>query len=173
VRNWRTGNLTQPSLLAAGCPNPYRRDGAPGRPQELRDLFRLAPEELARSATQAQLHALHGGQRAASPALAAHLAELAALPGVAGAPARPRPACLRGSRQCIGPAASSDLRRACNAPGRGGHAHALTFARTGDKQPWPLDKPTPPSVSSSTHPGSDATAGARRERPRPALQREG
>ncbi|KAK9821770.1 hypothetical protein WJX81_007078 [Elliptochloris bilobata] len=51
---------------------------------ELRDLFRLDPVELEHSATQRQLHALHGGQRRASPALAAHLDALQRLPAVAG-----------------------------------------------------------------------------------------
>ena len=56
-------------------------------PQELRDLFRLEPAELEHSVTQRQLHALHGGQRRASPELAAHLDALMQLPSVAGAPA--------------------------------------------------------------------------------------
>lgn len=56
-----------------------------GCAQDLRDLFRLDPAELDASATQAQLHALHGHQRSACPAFAEHLRFLGTLPGCAGA----------------------------------------------------------------------------------------
>lgn len=52
--------------------------------QDLRDLFRVVPEELKRSVTQAQLHALHAHQRTASPALTHHMAFMESLPAYAG-----------------------------------------------------------------------------------------
>ena len=52
--------------------------------QDLRDLFRVEPEELRSSITQKQLHELHGGQRKSSAALEQVLSDLQSLPGFAG-----------------------------------------------------------------------------------------
>ena len=79
--------MTRPRTLhiqriqATGCSS--SRNYLIGDPQELRDLFSLDPAKLEASATQAQLHALHG-QRRASPVLSAHLDALARLPAVTG-----------------------------------------------------------------------------------------
>ena len=48
--------------------------------QDLRDLFRMEPEELLSSTTQKQLHELHAAERIATPELAAHLELLQTLP---------------------------------------------------------------------------------------------
>ena len=48
--------------------------------QDLSDLFRVEPEELAKSTTQEQLHNLHSKERAVSPSLAEHLAYLQEVP---------------------------------------------------------------------------------------------
>ena len=59
--------------------------------QELRDLFVLKAEEVARSATQADLAARHSARRVSPPGLDAHLAAVADLPNFVGAPVNRTP----------------------------------------------------------------------------------
>lgn len=52
--------------------------------QDLRDLFRMEPEELLESTTQKQLHELHAAERNVTSELAEHLQLLQTLPCYAG-----------------------------------------------------------------------------------------
>ncbi len=52
--------------------------------QDLRDLFRIEPEELLSSTTQKQLHDLHATERNVTTQLAEHLELLQTLPCYAG-----------------------------------------------------------------------------------------
>ena len=59
--------------------------------QDLRDLFRVDPQELVQSTTQQQLHELHAADRKATPELQAHLEVLQTLPCFSGQLSHTRP----------------------------------------------------------------------------------